>query len=189
MGCDIHASLEYLKDCNWSDMNLYIRNDELVDYDFTSRSYILFAILAGVRNDYNLKPISKPKGFPEDASKETKESYDEWLGDAHSASWLTLKELKNNISNYLKIQVTRMIPSQQAKALDEDGVTPDFWCSFTSNKDWVTRTFCVEYDGLERMVEEIEHIAGYSLYRKSYNWDVDPEKLLEKIRVVFWFDN
>ena len=189
MGCDIHASLEYLKDCNWSSMNLYIKNSELVDYDFTSRSYILFAILAGVRNDYNLKPISKPKGFPEDASKETKEFYDEWLGDAHSASWLTLKELKDNISNYSKIKITKMISSEQAKALDENGIIPDSWCSFTTNKDWVTRTFCIEYDNLEKMVEEIEHVAEYSLYRKSYDWEADPENLLEKIRVVFWFDN
>lgn len=189
MGCDIHASLEYLNDYNWSSMNLHIKNDELVDYDFTSRSYILFAILAGVRNDYNLKPISKPKGFPEDASKETKEFYNEWLGDAHSASWLTLKELKDNIPNYSKIKVTAMLSPEQTMALDESGVTPYSWCGYTNNKDWATRTFFVEYNGLERMVEEIEHIAGYSLYRKSYDWDSDPENLLDKIRVVFWFDN
>lgn len=36
MGCDTHASLEYLNDYNWSSMNLHIKNDELVDYDFTT---------------------------------------------------------------------------------------------------------------------------------------------------------
>ena len=189
MGCDIHASLEYLNDYNWSSMNLHIKNDELVDYDFTDRSYIRFSILAGVRNDYKLKPISEPRGFPEDASKETKEFYNEWLGDAHSASWLTLKELKDNIQNYSKIKVTGMLSPAQAVSLDDKGVIPDCWCISTSNKDWVKRTFFVEYDGLKRMVEEIEHIAGYSLYRKFYDWDSDPENLLEKIRVVFWFDN
>lgn len=189
MGCDIHASLEYLNDCNWSSMNLHTMNRELIDYDFTDRSYIRFSILAGVRNDYKIKPISEPRGFPEDASRETKEFYNEWLGDAHSASWLTLKELKDNIPNYSKIKVTAMLSPEQTRALDESGVTPYSWCGYTNNKDWTTRTFCIEYDGLERMVEEIEHIAGYSFYRKSYNWDADPENLLEKIRVVFWFDN
>lgn len=41
MGCDIHASLEYLNDCNWSSMNLHTMNRELVDYDFTDRSYAM----------------------------------------------------------------------------------------------------------------------------------------------------
>lgn len=60
---------------------------------WTDRNYLLFAILANVRNRYNIQPISLPKGLPYDVSPELKKQSDEENGDAHTRSWLTLKEL------------------------------------------------------------------------------------------------
>lgn len=55
----------------------------------------LFAFLADVRNGYGCQPISKPRGLPVDVSCCVYEEYKEWGGDAHSASYLTLKELRD----------------------------------------------------------------------------------------------
>lgn len=79
---------------------------------FDDRNYNLFAILANVRNRFDFKPISEPRGLPDDLSPavrkltgeaesdpldaevigEDDESSDVDLGD-HSQSWLTLREL------------------------------------------------------------------------------------------------
>lgn len=67
------------------------------------RNYILFSVLAGVRNGYGfagvkttnpLTPIAEPRGLPADVTvDECGETPDKlWLGD-HSHSWLTLREI------------------------------------------------------------------------------------------------
>ena len=114
MGCDIHTYLEVkvYKDEQrtngvWANQDLWIRNTdrdrypefnderkyEISDELWGSRWYYLFAVLAGVRNAWDITPISEPKGFPDDAGEETIEMYNHWSSDAHSSSWLTLKEL------------------------------------------------------------------------------------------------
>ena len=63
---------------------------------YSTRMYATYAVLAGVRNDVGLDPISEPRGLPLDVSAETLGEY-----EAHgfpnerrsSASWLTLGEL------------------------------------------------------------------------------------------------
>ena len=44
--------------------------------------------MAGVRNEYNLTPISRPKGLPEDLTLLTKMDYERCPEDWHDASWL-----------------------------------------------------------------------------------------------------
>jgi hypothetical protein len=61
---------------------------------YSGRNYTLFGILAGVRTIPKNGPISKPKGFPNDASDDIKSEYEAWYGDSHSTSNFTLKELK-----------------------------------------------------------------------------------------------
>lgn len=63
------------------------------------RSYILFSILADVRNIHEVVPISEPRGIPEDASAEyikiaNDDHYD------HSHSYHTLKQLKEYDGEY-----------------------------------------------------------------------------------------
>lgn len=107
MGCDIHLFVERKSTNpktngkwrwvspkeNWKD------SDE--DW-YMSRNYDLFAILADVRNDRGVtntdgfckfNPISSPKGWPSDASSEANQIHMRWDGDAHSDSYLTLREL------------------------------------------------------------------------------------------------
>ena len=86
MGCDIHATIEVKK---YKEDNWWQGEVAGVDID---RSYWLFSILAGVRGAE--KPISEPRGIPENASFEYKKELEKWEGDAHSISYVSFKELK-----------------------------------------------------------------------------------------------
>jgi len=113
MGCDIHCYAEVNKSGIWEKIGDMFKNPwynpdkddsfykEFIDHPYDDRNYNLYAILANVRNGYDLIPIAYPKGLPEDVSDEIKSNSDDWCGDGHSHSWFTFKELldfdwKNN---------------------------------------------------------------------------------------------
>lgn len=60
---------------------------------FDGRNYNLFGILAGVRR-YDLDPIAEPRDIPQDASPMVVADYEGWEENAHSATYLTLRDLK-----------------------------------------------------------------------------------------------
>lgn len=98
MGCDIHATVEYDKYRNDSRGNTPCWWDFCNDIDI-ERDYRLFSALAGVRGlepedpQYE-RPISGPRGVPEDASYRYEDLVRRWEGDGHSHSWLTADELR-----------------------------------------------------------------------------------------------
>jgi len=102
MGCDIHFYAEKKDGDKWVSadkwtVDPYDEDPKYVnvtreDSFYYDRNYLLFGILAGVR-DRSVKPISEPRGLPQDVSPEV-EARSEYLGvDGHSHSWLTLAEL------------------------------------------------------------------------------------------------
>lgn len=105
MGTDIHVYIEQKINKNDNPlMTEWISIDEWIhapyfegmrvrEHFWTDRNYLLFAILADERNEYNIHPISLPKGLPDDISPEVKNQSDKENDDAHTRSWLTLKEL------------------------------------------------------------------------------------------------
>lgn len=123
MGCDIHMFVEKKVNNKWEklskkfkyrhydptrenkiDEDGYEWNPEFTDSPYSDRNYDLFAILADVRNGRGFagcytgegfNPISEPKGLPKDASNEVKLEFFDWGSDAHSASFFTIKELKD----------------------------------------------------------------------------------------------
>lgn len=85
MGCDIHALVECkTKDGRWISCGA-------VDI---WRNYDLFALLGDVRNSGDVKPLSRRRGVPPDASGGYRDLVEMWGADGHSHSWLTLAELK-----------------------------------------------------------------------------------------------
>ena len=66
---------------------------KLEDSYYFSRNYYLFAILADVRNIDDLTSISEPRGMPADCCDEVRRETENWAGDGHSHSWLSLPEL------------------------------------------------------------------------------------------------
>lgn len=101
MGCDIHIIYKTkIKDV-WKEVTVERTDGEDAPFDY--RSYGLFAFLAGVRNFSKIKPISEPRGLPENWKPENREavgfqsdSYqDGYFDGLHSKSWLTIEELLN----------------------------------------------------------------------------------------------
>src|SRR4051812_35325061 len=89
MGCDIHAVIEQREVIGQG--YSWWKNRGETDID---RNYELFAVLAGVRNNHNIVPIAEPRGLPEDVDTMFEVYYEHWDIDAHSASWVTLKEMR-----------------------------------------------------------------------------------------------
>jgi hypothetical protein len=118
MGCDIHVHVEIKVKGRWLHYN----------HPSVNRDYNLFTKMADVRNyDGEIQPISKPRGFPVDASETTKIDYD-WLdSDAHSASWLSSKEL---------VELSRWIDLQPGKPMN--GINGIFGYLFGNGLDGFT---------------------------------------------------
>lgn len=86
MGCDIHGAIEY-----------YAKHRDRWNHErniTVDRWYNLFGVLAGVRNYVNAIPIAEPKGLPKDIDYITEDHFEVWIYNAHSMSWLTLRELQ-----------------------------------------------------------------------------------------------
>lgn len=87
MGCDIHFLVQTKrKNREW-------KNEEIIEDSWCRRNYELFAILADIRNYYDIKPICTAKGLPLDLSKEDREDF-EARNNAHSFSYHSLKDIK-----------------------------------------------------------------------------------------------
>ncbi len=80
MGCDIHLHSEIKINGVWHHYaNMALGN---------TRSYTLFAMMAGVRNeDGEIEPVSQPRGLPGELSEPTALEYEIEKLDAHSMSW------------------------------------------------------------------------------------------------------
>lgn len=205
MGCDIHMFVEYKTgEGKWINgdyfkRNIYFKeNDESEDEDYREnefsvielhgdRNYSLFSTLAKVR-DYSGKviPVAEPKYLPDDMSSFVKKEAKGWEGDAHSHSWLTLKELKEYQSKSPKITYSGLISSEQQKQLDDEGITPNSWCQGTNQEGFERREWSEENNTLVPLISKLEKRIKELI---QYDWqDYNPEND-EKIRIVFWFDN
>lgn len=106
MGCDIHMNVEVRRDGRWHYVDPTDESKYVPGYfhHWNDRSYITFAVLAGVRADEDdPPPISEPRGYPKDADPITVMDPDrdedgnrtgrhQNHGD-HSHTWLTLDEV------------------------------------------------------------------------------------------------
>ncbi len=132
MGCDIHPYAEVYENGKWERADVEVPDD---------RNYWTFGILANVRNGYGfagvdtgdaVRPISEPRGLPDDrATFDTDGKYEYgdkayvWFGD-HSFSWLTLAELKAYpIDQAITV---RGVVSGAQRDLVRAGKCPDSWC-------------------------------------------------------------
>jgi len=86
MGCDMHSHVETKGANGWQEVTG-------IESPFETRSYGVYAFLAGVRNYSAIEPICAPRGLPADVSTSVQEDYEVWGWDAHSASWLLVSKL------------------------------------------------------------------------------------------------
>lgn len=155
---------------------------------YTNRNYSLFAVLADVRNDSDSPFICQPKGLPDDISKITKVEAERWDGDGHSHSYFTLKELKDFQSLGHKVKNSGLVSQEEAKKLDDGISTPTTWCQWASPElKLVYREWEDDYDVLKPLIEKLEKRLRDEFW--IFREDTDITEYLEKIRIVFWFDN
>lgn len=170
MGCDIHSFAERRnrKTGKWEKVGYhftlsdwekeYYKKDK-GEHPFDWRSYSMFAFLAGVRNYDHCEPISEPKGLPNDISDDVKEEYERWIYDAHSASFLTVKELLD--FDYDEVFWNRRVmKNNNGASLAEEGEG-----SHVTYRENLGESFFIHLNELKELGNP------------------------EDVRVVFWFDN
>lgn len=204
MGCDIHMCMERNRTINseksWRNVDYFQHNGYSDYYDdepvlnlvpvYDGRNYNLFALLAGVRNRSNVKPIDQPRGIPDDISNITKKEYEQWIGDAHSTSYFTVKE----IMDFHKVNPTKifhgMISPQQQEEL-KNGILPDTWCGGTNQPGYQMCSWEDE-SPLRWLVDVlIDRIAEneYMYYRDDNHKRERVYEVAHDYRIIFWFDN
>lgn len=221
MGCDIHVHVERKVDGVWkyvpNDMapvdSFYVdfickkpehERDEKDEYWNRrtwdpGRNYMLFGILAGVRNR-DVVPIAEQRDVPDDSCPEIREHYEQWSGDAHSASYLTAAELLAAAKNGCKMH--GFFDTKDYIQYKETG-QPDQWF----NKYQLFDQEVISNEEMDRRIENIAFSNQKEKYVTEVEWDfpykesapyfwetivptmaaLDPNP--ENVRMVFWFDN
>ena len=99
MGCDIHG--QFIVRQGKEGAGRY--SHPLTGLVLDQRRYLLFAMLAGVRNTFGVEPIAEGRGLPEGVKNYEGENPDGFYafnyGD-HSFSWVTLAELRKVADAY-----------------------------------------------------------------------------------------
>lgn len=120
MGCDIHLHIELKIDGEWHHYSA----------PSVDRSYPLFQLMADVRGAWEeLKPVSKPKGLPNDITKITelcsrRDNY-------HDHSWLSAEEITILYERWQAWQI-----SEGRKQWDNDLDLPGKFSYFEGNS-WI----------------------------------------------------
>ena len=144
MGCDIHTFLEMKKTINGTevwvniDPHIYCGYEDKLEHQSIAnvRDYELFAVLAGVRNREEVKPILEPRGVPDNCHKITLDNYISWDSDAHTSSWLTIKELKDYQATASKeVKRSGLLNPEQYERFS-NGLEPESWCQGTNQPDY-----------------------------------------------------
>lgn len=157
MGCDIHAYVEQRNDGGqWA---------KVPDvWPFDGRSYSTFGFLADVRNYSLVPPIAEPRGLPDDVSQEVADDHAEWDTDAHTESWLSVRELVD--FDYDQVMNDRRVKRQIGLNSWDHGATG-------APEEGTPKTYR-EFLG-EHFMHEVENLQKLG----------DPDQF----RVTFWFDN
>ena len=194
MGCDIHLYVEKKVGTKWVCLNpmtycpfadkLY--EERTLDKIFRDRNYELFGWLAQVRCEQ--ENSFEAKGFPFDSSQEVKKEYLDWDKDAHSASYLTLRELKENMIGTINVSgqmdANQWIRLQkEAKEGNYDSLYPH--CAWSSMSEYVN--FSIDIP-IEHQFKRFKDIC--MAFMEKYTWERESRKHdAESVRIVFWFDN
>lgn len=172
MGCDIHLFIEYKVPSKFPNREtFYSFGGEM----WRNRNYNIFAKLAGIRNGYNIKPISKPRGLPEDIGDEAK-----------ARNELFIFNSKNEEEDYITPEeAEKYIAQGSSKRIDENHIAHPDWHSHS----WVTA------DELDQVFAD--PLVDFYKYPDcvDYAWIAirDTLRSFEKqgcqARIVFWFDS
>ncbi len=88
-------TFHYFKDDeDESDEETWESNKLWSEHPYMGRNYMLFSLLANVRNNGTIVPLDSPRGVPDNASAYYKHQVESWNDDGHSHSYFNLEELE-----------------------------------------------------------------------------------------------
>lgn len=214
MGCDIHAYAEIKRDfhdieawycCEKFQLNPYIvslgKLSTATEEDFEElymlsniyrgRDYNLFEALAGVRGLEENALFEVKYSIPDDCSEFIRKEYEAFRCDAHTPSYITLKELFS-VDSMVTIKEKGYVSPEHAKAFKEKGVIPpNVWPNaFSTRTEYVE--FSVEVDPLEKFKKAYLDSFKEEFYMRYATDKEIYERIMkdgDKYRIVFWFDN
>lgn len=168
MGCDIHGYVETRQHDKW--------------WAFTGtlslpRDYLMFTLLAGVRSTGEESPLIPPRGFPGDASYETKDEFGLHITE-HECQWGDC----------------HITTQQQADKWVSGGYSFPIGDTQISSPDHHTPSWLTAHE-LAHIIAVREITKGGSLYplgaeyRGLLTLMASFEELGRSPRFVFWFDN
>lgn len=186
------------------------KGSNIASYWYDGRNYDLFGMLANVRNGRGFagvytgegfKPVTDPKGLPEDTNYNIKDKSDMWGLDGHSHSYLTVKELKEYFSKEQfttksGVMSVETYKEWKKREKDDSNAKPKEWCGAIWGKNIVT----VSEEELPNN-PNATHVRGdwptsYKEAAGSFLTATLPalQEWADKygednVRIVFWFDN
>jgi hypothetical protein len=174
MGCDIHGYIDYLTEGFKGETEKRACDFAKVDIN---RNYLLFSVLAGVRNYDNLIPLSKPKGLPELVSY-----------TVESDNTIYITENSTDDDDYTT--------PEQAERWVKNGSSTYYKNHWVTHPDWHSHSWL----NLEEMRQLREK---YLEVGKNYEWVKEFPVPMEAVigamealskagkepRFIFWFDN
>lgn len=156
-----YLSTEEVKEIQAKDPGYEIlewQRDQFREHPSDTRSYDWFAILANVRNGWGFAGITtgegfsiidEPRGVPDDCTPEWKEQVDQWRGDMHSHSYLSVEDFDNFNWNQLTNK-QGVIPLDEYKKLAGTNQCPGSWSGGISGPNIIT----VDEDAAEKILRE-----------------------------------
>lgn len=173
MGCDIHMNVEVRRDGRWTFVEPPIVHESWNSDPagrqtwWDDRSYVTFAVLAGVRADPGVPPpIDEPRGYPDDADPETLIStYPAPRGQNHgdhSASWLTLDEVLAHDWE-VKFQEEGVVSLREYLACQREKRTPKSWSRWVSGKTTTVRSVTETEAWLKTTAGRMEALATLTM--------------------------
>lgn len=182
MGCDIHAIVERLDTFSDGTPFGWLNAGD----PGIGRNYEMFAALAGVRS-YDYTPvICEPKGMPGEGGRyrdvpceEFLAYYQNWRDDAHSATWLTLAELKA-YDTMQEVDDPRLVTGR-----DADGVVTSIARATTAaHYGVVGRRRIFTWPGEDSGPTAWDRLIAYMENVRTFHNLTD-----EQVRLVAFFDN
>lgn len=200
MGCSIRLYAEIKKDGAWEKLGHIFKSryPGYTDSPYEGQNYDLFALLAGVRNTMKIKPLSNPKGLPNDVSAEVEAISDRCGTDGYSHSYFNVEELLNVNSEYI---FKGFVSEEQFKIFNLTG-SPNVW----QYNIFGARVKIIHFSDMQSYVDgvmlndkqfdyytEIEWIVSYKDICGHFKNTIEQLSLLNRfsdseIRIVFWFN-
>lgn len=176
-------------------------SEVLEGWIYVGRNYNLFSILADVRNDFNVKPISNPRGLPKNLSCDVKNASE--CADGHSHSYYTFKELLDYDWDNNYIENEGYVSEEVYKNFISIG-NPYPYCKDVDGGNVKKVSNCVMDRILKNKYPWEQNKSFYTVVRWRESFKEVAKGLLDNInnfifknnitdlenyRIVFWFDN